>query len=80
MNTALIKTVPSGDFEEVSIHMPDWQAHFMRLVQEKKRIKFGLYTMPIIPKDIRDELSRQTYRDLILEHDHWHHFLVPPSA
>ena len=80
MNTALIKTVPPGDFEEVSIHTPDWCAHFLRLVQEGKRIRYGLYTMPNIPKDIQDELSRRSYRDLILEDDQWQHFLVPPSA
>lgn len=80
MNTTLIKSVPSGDFEEVSIHMTDWHAYFLRLVQERKRIKYGLYTMPNIPHDIQDELSRQSYRDLILEDDHWQHFLVPASA
>jgi hypothetical protein len=79
MNTILIKSVPSGDFEEVSIHMPDWQAHFLKLVQQRKPVKYDVYTMPNLSKDIRDELSKQNYRHLILENDHDKHFLAPAS-
>jgi len=79
MNTILIKSVPPGDFEEVTIQMADWQAHFLKLVQERKPIKYDVYTMPTLSKDIEDELSRQSYCHLILESDHDKHFLRPIS-
>jgi len=79
MNTILVKSVPPGDFKEVSIHMPDWQARFLKLVQERKPVKHDVYTMPNLSKEIQGELSRQSYCHLILESDNDKHFLTPVS-
>lgn len=79
MNTILINSVPPGDFEEVSIHMPDWQARFLKLIQERKPVKYDVYRMPTLSNAIQDELSRQGYCHLILESDHDKHFLTPIS-
>ena len=79
MNTILIKSVPPGDFEEVSIHMPDWQERFLMLVQERKPIKYDVDTMPNLSKDIKDELDKRSYCHLILESDQDQHFLTPVS-
>jgi hypothetical protein len=81
VNTSIIKAVPSGDFEEISIHMHEWETRFMTLVREGKRIKYSKHSMPNIPKDIQNELGRMGYCDLIVEQDHWQHFLeIPPAA
>jgi hypothetical protein len=80
MNIILVKSVPSGDFEEVSIHMTDWHQRFVRLIQERKPIKYDVYTMPTLSKDIQDELSKQSYCHLILESDKDQHFLAPMSG
>jgi len=77
VNIILIKSVPPGDFEQISIQMPDWQARFLKLVQERKPVKYDVYTMPTLSKDIQDELSRQSYCHLILQSDHDKHFLTP---
>jgi hypothetical protein len=79
MITAITTSIPPGEFEEVSTHMPDWQARFLKLVQEGKRIKYGLYTMPNIPTNIQSELSRRSYSQLILDEDNWQHFLIPQA-
>ena len=79
MNTILIKSVPPGDFEEISIHMPDWQARFLKLIQERKPVKYDVYTMPTLSANVQDELSKQHYCHLILENDHDKHFLTPIS-
>jgi hypothetical protein len=80
MNTIIIKSVPSGDFHDISIHMPDWQARFLKLVQERKPIKYDVYTMPNLSKDIQDELSKQHYCQLVLESDNDQRFLTPTSG
>ena len=77
MFTMLVKSIPPGDFEKVSIHMPDWSARFLRLIQDRKPIKYDVYTMPNLSKDILDELSKQSYCHLILESDNDQHFLTP---
>lgn len=82
MNTMLVKSVPVGDFEEVSIVAPndkpyDFRALFLKLIQERKRIKYDVHTMPNLSKEIQDELSKQSYIHLILETDHDKHFLIP---
>jgi hypothetical protein len=77
VNASIIKAVPPGDFEEISIHLPDWKTQFLTFVQQRKRIKYDAYTMPNISKEIQEELSKRSYCDLILERDHCQHFLVP---
>ena len=81
MNYSFIKAVPSGDFEEISIHMHEWETKFMTLVREGKRIKYSIQTMPNIPKDIQNELGKMGYCKLILEQDQRQHFLeIPPAG
>ena len=80
MNKSVIHATPPGDFEEVSIHMPEWEKQFRDLVERGKRIKYRLPTMPIIPEGTEQELSNRTYLDCILEQDRWQHFLIPPPC
>ena len=77
MNTAIVKSVPPGKFEEVNIHMADWETLFLKLIQERKPIRYDIFTMPTLSKDIQEELSKQRYRRLILEDDKDQHFLTP---
>ena len=79
MNAFISRTVPAGDFEEISIEMPEWKSTFLSLVEQGKRIKYNVHTMPTIAKDIRTELSKRSYCDFILDRDRDHHFLVPNS-
>ncbi|MGH7942275.1 MAG: hypothetical protein ACREFR_14500 [Limisphaerales bacterium] len=76
--TILVKSAPTGDFEEASIHMPDCGARFLKLIQERKPIKYDVATMPNLSKEIQDELNGR-YAHLILESDHDKHFLNPIS-
>jgi hypothetical protein len=79
MNTSLVKTVPQGDFAEVSVLMQGWEIKFQMLVSQKQPIKYDMYPRPNIPPEICDRLNQQGYKDLILESDRWQHFLVPIS-
>jgi hypothetical protein len=79
MNTSLVKSVPQGDFVEVSVLVQDWEIKFQMLVSEKRPIKYDMYPMPNIPDEFKNRLAQQGYRDLILESDQWQHFLVPNS-
>jgi hypothetical protein len=60
MNTAIIKAVPRDEFEDISIHMPEWKTKFLNLVKLGKRIRYYAHTMPIIPKEIRAELEKMS--------------------
>jgi hypothetical protein len=79
MNTSLVKSVPHGDFVEVSALMKDWETRLQILVSQKKPIKYDMYPMPGIPSEFKDRLQQLGYQDLILESDRWQHFLVPRS-
>ena len=77
MNTALVKSVPEGEFEEVSIEHPNWREAFEALITQRKPIRYQVYTMPNLSREIQDALNKQSYVHLILESDQWQHFLVP---
>ena len=77
MNTALVKSVPEGEFEEVSIEHPGWREAFEAHITQRKPIKYQVYNMPNLSQEIKDALNKQNYLHLILESDHWQHFLVP---
>ncbi len=79
MNHIIIPSVPPGDFEDISVDMPDWQARFLKLVQDEKAIKYDVYTMPNLSKEIQDELNKRGYRYLILDSDKNQHFLAPKT-
>ena len=79
MNTVLTKTVPPGDFEEISIQMPDWPARFLNLIQEGKPVKYDIFTMPNLSKEILEELGKRGYYRVISESDKDQHFLIPKS-
>jgi len=79
MNTSLVKSVPQGDFVEVSVLVQDWETKFQMLVSQKRPIKYDMYPMPNIPDEFKNRLTQQGYCDLILESDQWQHFLVPNS-
>ena len=80
MKTSLVKSVPQGDFEEVSALFKGWQTKFQTLVSQKRPIKYDMYPMPGIPPELKVRLQAEGYQDLILESDRWQHFLVPDSA
>jgi hypothetical protein len=77
MNTFMVKSVPQGDFADVSVLMKGWQTRFQMLVSQKQPIKYDYYPLPEMPQDVKNNLDQQGYTDLILEFDRWQHFLVP---
>jgi hypothetical protein len=79
MNFSMIKDVPPGDFEEISIQMPQWEKTFQTLVKQGKLIKYQVYSMPNLSESIQDELSKGKYCNFVLEDSDWH-FLVPKSV
>ena len=79
MNTVIIKTAPRDEFEEISIHMPDWKMKFLNLVKLGKRIRYDVHNMPLIPQEIQAELNELNYVDLILDQAQVQHFLIRRS-
>ena len=79
MNISIVKSVPHGDFAEVSFLMPGWETKFQALVSQKKPIKYDMYPRANIPQEFANRLNQQGYQDLILDNDRWQHFLVPGS-
>ena len=79
MNTSLVKSVPQGDFVEISVLMRGWETKFLTLVSQKQPIKYDMYPLPNIPQEFKNRLDQQGYNDLVLENDRWQHFLVPNS-
>lgn len=77
MNTSLVKSVPPGDFAEVSVLRNGWLNEIELLVSQKRPIKFDMYPLPGIPLAVKNNLDRQGYNDLVLNFDQWQHFLVP---
>jgi len=76
MNTFLINSVPAGEFSEISIHIPDWQTIFLKLIQEGRLIKYNVNAMPNLSDKIKGELIKQCYSDHILDSNHNQHFLI----
>jgi len=74
-----VKSVPQGDFADVSVLMKGWETKFQLLVSQKRPIKYDMYPLPRIPEELKRSLDQQGYFDLILENDRWQHFLVPNS-
>jgi len=79
MNSSLVKSVPQGEFVEISALVKSWEAKLQAMASQKKAIKFDAYPIAKIPLGIFNVLKQQGYRDLILENDRWQHFLVPNS-
>ena len=79
MNAQIIKSVPKDKFEDVSIEVDGWQEKFLSLIREHRKIKYDIYTMPTISDELRKELVKSNYTELILESDHSQHFLIPKS-
>lgn len=80
MRTSLVKSVPAGNFADVSALTRDWQNKMQLLVSQKQPIRYDVYPLQTIPQQIRDSLEHQGYDDLVLEKDQWQHFLVPRAA
>jgi len=74
-----VKSVPQGDFVEISALMDSWKIKFQTLVTQNQPIKFDMFPTRDIPIEIRNMLSQKAYHDFILANDHWQHFLVPNS-
>ena len=79
MNKSFVKSVPQGDFAEVSAVIRGWETQLQALVSQKRPIKCDIYPFEKIPPQILNSLKQQGYRDLILENDRWQHFLIPNS-
>jgi len=77
MNTSFVKSVPQGDFADVSALRSGWQTQFQVCVSKKQPIKFDFYPLPSMPPEIEQNLELAGYRDLILENDQWQHYLLP---
>ena len=79
MNTSLVKSVPQGDFAEVSVLMSDWQKKFEALLSQNRPIKLDVYPLPNVMPSVSHSLDQHGYRDLVIENDRWQHFLLPDS-
>ena len=79
MNTSLVKSAPNGVFADVSVLMNDWRNKFETLVSQKQPIRYDMYPLHCIPMEIRNDLDKNGYHDLVLENDRWQHFLIPKS-
>lgn len=77
MKPNIVKSVPKGDFQTISIEMPDWKNVFLSFISQKAKIKYLLAEMPTLSAEIQGELINQKYVHLALESDDWQHFLVP---
>jgi hypothetical protein len=77
MNTSLIKSVPQGDFADISVLMRGWESQVHTLISQNRPIKFDMYPRPGIPQEIQTRLHQQGYSDLIPENDRWQHYLIP---
>jgi len=72
-----VKLVPKGDFEKISIQMPDWETRFPSLISQRIAIKYRFNEMPNLSKEIQELLVEKQYVHLTLESDLDQHFLIP---
>jgi len=77
MKTSLVKSVPAGDFAEISVLIRGWETRVHTLISQNQPIKFDMYPQPAIPLEIQNRLIQQGYYDLVPENDRWQHFLIP---
>ena len=77
MNKSEIKSVPPGNFEEISFYIDDWQAKFKLFATQKQHIKYDRFNMPDIPQEIQDELNNGRYVCHFLASDYDQQFLIP---
>jgi len=77
MKPFIVKLVPKGDFEKISIEMPDWLTRFSSLISQRVGIKYDVYEMPTLSAELQELLVEQKYVHLALESDTDQHFLVP---
>ncbi len=80
MNTSFVKSVPQGNFEEVSVLMRDWQMKFEALLSAGRPIKIDVYPSPNALSSVSQRLDQRGYRDLVIENDRWQHFLLPERS
>ncbi len=79
MSTTLVKSVPLGDFVEISVLTPGWEARLHALVKQNRPIKFDMYPHPDIFQTFQARIQQQGYSTLVPENDRWQHFLMPNS-
>jgi hypothetical protein len=80
MNTSLVKSVPPGDFAEVSVLQRGWENAFHALVSQNQPIKFDMFPQLGIPSELQSRLRLQGYSDLVPANDRWQHFLIPKPS
>ncbi len=82
MNTIIIERVP-GDvdqFHTISTDAKDWEAVFEKLVKARKKIRYSVVNMSVIPNAIKDLLGKLGYYKQVLAGDHDEQFLIPRNA
>jgi hypothetical protein len=77
MKVSMIRSVPHGQFAEVSVLSKDWQERFQSLINEQQPIKFDFYPMPDVPSEVRQSVMERGYKDFVWQKDRWQHFFVP---
>jgi hypothetical protein len=80
MNVSLVKTVPQGEFEEVSVLKDGWRDKFQSLVSRNRPLKFDMYPKKGIPEEVKAILEQRGYNALVPLNDRWQHFLLPPAC
>ncbi len=82
MRTILTNAAPLGEFTEVGVHLPGWEAHCLALVKQRRLIKYEACNMPIPPENIqgiREALEKQAYVQYVLGPKGHTHFLMPTA-
>jgi hypothetical protein len=80
MQTSFVKTVPQGDFVEISVLMNDWQDRLQSLLTGRHPIKMDIYPFPEELIEFHKQLDQHSYRDLAPKHDPWQQFLIPTAS
>ena len=79
MNLTLVKSIPEGDYSEVSALFIGWKTEMRLLAVRKLPIRFDMYPKTEIPEELQTILNQHGYHDYVLENDRWQHFLVSIS-
>lgn len=72
----IVKISPKGNFEKISIEMPDWENQFLSLISQRIAIQYETYEMPTLSAKIQELLVEQKYVHLVLESDTDQHYLI----
>jgi len=80
VNQIILKEIPQGEFETVSIEQEACEDRFLQLVNERKPIRYSVFEMPVIPPNVEGEIEKGGYVLGRLESDQDECFLIPRRA